>query len=215
MLPFLYDLLHRYHAAYEPMVRPVWLDFPRDGDAWAESDDHLLGPDVLVALVIEPGATTRTVRPPAGAEWIDVWSGRRLAGGETAVLDAPLDGPPPLLARAGSAMLVDLARGGWRSEPYRRGVWLFPPASGDIAWQAVEDAGDGDGPLDRWIVTGKADAARIVLAVRREGPGSWGDDRIVLLLPPGETRTLEISGGEAEPVTIDGRAGVSLVATRD
>ncbi|MGZ3026501.1 hypothetical protein, partial [Pseudomonas aeruginosa] len=84
--------------------------------AWAEGDDHLLGPDLLVAAVAEPGATTRTVRTPAGADWIDVWTGNRVAGGVIVELDAALDGPPPLLARAGSAMLVDLATGGWRPE---------------------------------------------------------------------------------------------------
>ena len=210
LIPFLYDLLHRYHAAFEPMVRPTWLDFPDDPLAWEESDDHLLGPDLLVPLVVEPGATTRIVTPPAGADWIDVWSGLRVAGGDTVALAAPLDGPPPLLARAGSAMLVDLAQGGWRPGAYERGVWLFPPASGRIAWDAVEDAGDGAEAPDRWMLSGEADAERIALTVRRQGSASWGDDRLVILLPPGETRRIDILNGIAEPVTIGGRAGVAL-----
>ena len=68
LIPFFYDLLHRYHAEYEPMVRPTWLDFPEDPIAWQECDEHLLGPDLLVVSVMESGATTREVRPPAGAE---------------------------------------------------------------------------------------------------------------------------------------------------
>ncbi|MFA6606176.1 MAG: TIM-barrel domain-containing protein, partial [Sphingomonas sp.] len=154
LLPFFYDLLHRYCAEYEPMVRPTWLDFPQDPACWAESDEHLLGPDLLAAPVMVAGAETRTIWPPAGADWIHVWTGARIAGGESVTLDAPLDGLPPLLARAGSAMLVDLARGGWQPKPYRRGVWLFPPCEGAFEWSAVEDAGDGDGPVDRWRVTG-------------------------------------------------------------
>ncbi|MEI9927526.1 MAG: TIM-barrel domain-containing protein [Sphingomonas sp.] len=210
LIPFFYDLLHRYHAECEPMVRPTWLDFPDDPMAWAESDEHLLGPDLLVAPVMEPGAETRSVRPPAGADWTHVWTGERIAGGTAAMLAAPLDGPPPLLARAGSAMLVDLARGGWRPEPYRRGVWLFPPRLGAFAWSAVEDAGDGDGPIDRWHVTGDADGARIAVTVRRDGPGTWGDGTITLLLPPGETRRLIVGGGIGTDVQHDGRRGVRL-----
>ena len=210
LLPFLYDLLHRYHTDYKPMVRPVWLDFPGDAAAWAESDDHLLGPDLLVALVAEPGATTRTVRPPVGADWIDVWTGARIAGGEAVVLMAPLGGPPPMLARAGSAMLVDLAPGGWAPAPYRRGLWLFPPAKGVFAWSGIEDAGDGDGPIDRWQLTGQADRDRIVVTVHREGPGSWGDDRITMLLPPGETRPLIVEGGIGEAVAVGDRTGIAL-----
>lgn len=210
LIPFFYDLLHRYHAACEPMVRPAWLDFPQDAAAWAESDDHLLGPDLLVAAVVERGATTRTVRPPAGAEWMHVWTGERIAGGASVTFDAPLDGPPPLLARSGSAILVDLARGGWRPEPYRRGVWLFPPLAGTFDWSAVEDDGDGDGPIDRWHVAGHATADRVEVTVRREGPGTWGDDAITMLLPPGDGRKLIVNGGAGEPVEHDGREGVLI-----
>jgi len=210
LIPFLYDLLHRYHADYEPMVRPTWLDFPGDAATWAESDEHLLGPDLLAAPVMEPGATTRTLRAPQGTDWIDVWSGQRIAGGETVTLDAPLDGPPPLLARAGAAMLVDLARGGWRPEPYRRGIWLFPPAEGAFAWSAVEDAGDGAAPVTRWSLTGRADTDEIHVQIHRDGAGVSGDAKVTILLPPGETRWLSVDRGGGEPVTVDGRDGVTL-----
>ncbi|WP_174296631.1 glycoside hydrolase family 31 protein [Sphingomonas bacterium] len=211
LIPFLYDLLHRYHADYEPMVRPTWLDYPGDPAAWRESDDHLLGPDLLVPLVVEEGVTTRTVTPPIGADWVDVWTGRRVGGGETVVLAAPLDGPPPLLARAGSGMLVDLACGGWRPAPHERGVWLFPPADGPVAWKAIEDGGDGDSPVDRWRLSGRADAERVNVSVVREGPGRLSDRRIVILLPPGDGRTLSVNDGAGEPVTRDRRAGVALM----
>jgi alpha-glucosidase len=211
LLPFFYDLLHRYHADYEPMVRPTWLDFPGDAGAWAESDEHLLGRDLLVATVIEQGQSARGLRPPAGAEWIHVWTGERFVGGATVTIAAPLDGPPTLLARAGSAMLVDLARGGWRPEPCRRGVWLFPPREGDFAWSAIEDAGDGDGPVDRWSVTGSTDARRVTVQVRRDGPGTWGDGSITLLLPPGDERDLVVNDGAGSPAEQDGRRGAMLI----
>jgi alpha-glucosidase len=52
--PFLHDLLWRHHAEYQPVSRPLWLDFP--GDPAAEDGDaHLLGPDVLVAPAMDPG----------------------------------------------------------------------------------------------------------------------------------------------------------------
>jgi alpha-glucosidase len=210
LIPFFYDLLHAYHADYAPMVRPTWFDFGDDAVAWQENDEHLLGPNLLVAPVMEPGVDTRTVRPPASADWIHVWTGARIAGGTSVTLDAPLDGLPPLLARTGSAMLVDLARGGWRPESYCRGVWLFPPREGAFNWSAVEDSGDGDGPIDTWHVTGRAEPTRIVVDVRREGPGSWGDSAITLLLPPNETRQLVVNGGVGSAVDHDGRQGVVL-----
>ncbi|WP_375271484.1 TIM-barrel domain-containing protein [Sphingomonas sp.] len=210
VIPFFYDLLHRYTREYEPMVRPLWLDFAGDARSWDECDEHLLGPNLLAAPVMEPGATTRRVRVPAGADWIDVWGGREVAGGTEVTLDAPLDGAPPLLARAGSAMLVDLARGGWRPGPYRRGVWLFPPRVGTFAWDAVEDAGDGDGPIDRWHVTGTADADSVSVRLRRDGPGTCGDSGVTLLLPPGDARRLIVNDGAGSVTRHDNRAGVML-----
>jgi alpha-glucosidase len=218
LIPFFYDLLHRYHAGYEPMVRPTWLDFPEDPVAWQECDEHLLGPDLLVVSVMEPGATTREVRPPAGANWINVWSGERLQGGMPAVLDAPLEGPPPLLARAGSAMFVDLAKGGWRADPLQRGVWLFPPEEGAFTWSAVEDAGDGPtGPavrpdaLDRWRVAVRADAEKIVVEVDHDLSGSGVERTLTLLLPPQEVRSLTVIGRAAGRVVVDrGRRGLEV-----
>ncbi len=151
LTPFLYDLLQRYHRDYEPVVRAPWLDFPDDLGAWHDGDEHMLGPDLLAAPVVEPGQTMRRLRPPAGAEWIGVWDGVRHAGGREVDIPAPLDGPPPLLARAGSAMLVDLARGGFRPEPHRRGLWLFPEAGdGAFTWRGYEDDGDTFGAPDVW-----------------------------------------------------------------
>jgi alpha-glucosidase len=210
LTPYFYDLLWRYHRDYEPVVRPAWYDFPADPGAWAESDDHLLGRDLLVALVVEQGATTRDVRPPAGADWIDLWSGARLAGGVTATLPAPLDGPPVLIARAGSAIPVDLARGGYRPEPFCRGLWLFPHAGDDaFDWSFFEDEGEAVGPHDIWHGACRSTADAIEVTVARDGPGTFGDDTITLLLPQGETRRLVVTG-DAQPVEIDGRRGVSV-----
>jgi alpha-glucosidase len=207
LTPYLYDLMWRYHRGYEPMIRPAWLDFPADPEAWRDGDDHLLGRDLLVPLVCEPGVSSRTVRPPAGADWICAWTGARVAGGTTAELAAAPDGPPPLLARAGAAIPVDLARGGFRPEPFRRGAWLFPPhGDGDFAWSFHEDEGEGFGEPDIWRGEARCFGETIEVAVSRQGAGVYGDGAIIILLPPGETR--RPVGGEA--VEVNGRRGVRV-----
>jgi len=211
LTPTFYDLLWRYHKDYEPVIRPTWLDFPEDAGAWADGDDHLLGRDLLVALVCDPGVTTRAVRPPAGADWIDVWTGARIKGGETVTLDAALDAPPPLLARAGSAIPVDLARGGFNPEPFRRGLWLFPTTgNGRFSWSFYEDEGERGPDHDIWSGECICTRDEIRLTVEREGPGTFGDDQIALLLPAGEKRRLIVSGGESESLRFNGRTGALL-----
>ena len=210
LTPFLYDLLWRYHRDYEPVVRPLWLEFPGDVEAWVDGDEHMLGGDLLVALVCDEGVTKRMVRMPAGADWIDVWTGARITGGATVMLDAALDRMPPLLARAGSGIVVDLAKGGFRPDPYKRGVWLFPTSGdGTFAWSFTEDEGE-QGPQDIWSGDCVCEGEVIRVAVHRDGPGTIGDSSITVLLPSGETRRLILSGGATVPVTIDGRAGVTL-----
>lgn len=184
LLPFFADLLWRYAAACEPVIRPLWLDFPDDPAAWVDGDDHMLGRDVLAAIVVEQGTTTRAVRFPGNDAWYDVWTGERHAGGSIVTVPAPLDGPAPLFARAGSGMLVDLAKGGFRPQPTARGVWLFPPAgAGRFTWTGF-DYDDAPAPL-AWQaeVTCSDTAIDVVLS---------GPEALRIVLPPGERRTLRV-----------------------
>ncbi len=206
LVPFFYDLLHRYHAEYRPMVLPTWAVFPNDPHCWEECDEHLLGPDLLAAPVVEQGEVERRLYLPAGAAWTHVWTGETFAGGSHATVAAPLDGPPPLFARAGSAMLVDLAEGGWRPAPMRRALWIFPPREGAFTCDAIEDEGDGNGPRTRWIVEGHADAAEV--RVRLMLDGALRDDaEVTLMMPVGDTRRVRAEGHAAVTVAMQQHAG--------
>ena len=98
---------------------------PDDGGSWKEPDDrfsllpnalssspaaalpppddqYLLGPNLLVAPVSQPGQRRRNVALPlTPGGWVDFETGQTLPGGQTVGLPAPL-GRIPLLARAGA-----------------------------------------------------------------------------------------------------------------
>jgi alpha-glucosidase (family GH31 glycosyl hydrolase) len=82
-----------------PPTRPLWLAAPEAPGAGRESQEWLLGPDVLVAPVVQEGATTRRVSLPRGC-WRLRGRGRRLHGPARATVGAPL-GRPPYLVRCG------------------------------------------------------------------------------------------------------------------
>lgn len=193
LLPFFGDLLLRYSRDFEPIVRPLWLDHPGDAAAWIDGDDHMLGRDVLAAIVVEPGATARAVRLPGSDDWYDVWRGTRHAGGTVVDVDAPLAGNQPLFARAGSAMPVDLARGGFTPAPLDRGLWLFPPAgAGDFTVSALEDD-ETRGEPRAWRIAGHCTADAITLTL-----DAVDGYPLTIVLPQCEARTLVIPGARIE-----------------
>ena len=88
-----------------PPMRALFLEFPQDPACWAVADQFLLGPDLLVAPVLEAGATSREVYLPAGAQWHDAWTGESFDGGRAHTCQAPLD-RIPLFLRDGAHLPV-------------------------------------------------------------------------------------------------------------
>ena len=81
-------------ATGAPPMRPLFFDFPGDSACYEVEDQFMFGPDILVAPVLHEGARSRPVYLPSGVTWYDAWTGQARAGGETVVVDAPLDHIP-------------------------------------------------------------------------------------------------------------------------
>ncbi len=80
-----------------PLLRAMVLAFPDDPKARGLADQYMIGDALLVAPVLEEGATTRTLYLPAGT-WFDVWTGEAVVGGKSVTRPAPL-GTLPVFAR--------------------------------------------------------------------------------------------------------------------
>ncbi len=92
--PYLRTLNQAAHQRGAPPMRPLYYDFPADPAAANLSDQFMLGPDLLVAPVVEQAATSRAVYLPAGAGWVDAWDGAQYAGGQSLQAAAPLERIP-------------------------------------------------------------------------------------------------------------------------
>ncbi len=101
LLPYFYNLFHEATVNAAPIMRPLFWEFPEDLNGYAVDDQFLLGPSILVAPVLKPGATQRPVYLPSGSEWYDYWTKQKHDGGQYVTTDAPLD-TLPLFVRAGS-----------------------------------------------------------------------------------------------------------------
>jgi hypothetical protein len=87
-----------------PIVRPRSLLEPSDSGAWEVADAFGYGPALWVAPVVEEGATERETVLPRG-EWVEAWSGERVAGGREVVAPAPLRAIP-VWVRTGSIVVT-------------------------------------------------------------------------------------------------------------
>jgi alpha-glucosidase len=76
-----------------PILRHLMLVFPDDRETWDIGDQYMIGDSLLVAPVLEEGATSRSVYLPAGT-WYDVWTGNPVQGGQRVAVDAPIGSPP-------------------------------------------------------------------------------------------------------------------------
>jgi alpha-D-xyloside xylohydrolase len=107
--PYLMEQMRAAHERGVPPMRPLFFDFPDDWWAWTAEDQFLLGPDILVAPIVEHEARARDVYLPSGARWVDAWTGKESDGGVTVRAEAPLDCiPVHLRLGPGTPALLEL-----------------------------------------------------------------------------------------------------------
>ena len=106
LIPYMWSLFERASHHHEPILRPTFYDFPEDAQCLQDCDEFMLGRELLVAPVVEAGATTRRLYLPAlggRGRWFDFETGQAYASGQWHEVAAPLE-RLPLFAREGAAI---------------------------------------------------------------------------------------------------------------
>jgi alpha-D-xyloside xylohydrolase len=101
LMPYIYSLAWKVTSEDYTMQRPLVMDWRTDSKVWDIGDEFMFGPALMVAPVMEPGATNRRVYLPESAGWYDFWTGDEVQGERQIYADAPL-GRIPVYVRAGS-----------------------------------------------------------------------------------------------------------------
>jgi alpha-glucosidase/alpha-D-xyloside xylohydrolase len=108
LMPYLYSAVHECTGTGMPVIRALWLHYPGDAAAVARGDEYLWGRDMLVAPVVEKGATSRKVYLPIGT-WHDFWTNERQEGGREVTRAVDLE-TMPLYVRGGAIIPMDPVR---------------------------------------------------------------------------------------------------------
>lgn len=97
MIPYITTLMEEAHKKGTPVMRPMFYDFPEDKLCWENESQYMFGPNILVAPIMEKGQTEREVYLPVGSNWTNAWTKEKMEGGQTILVDAPIDQIPLFL----------------------------------------------------------------------------------------------------------------------
>jgi len=136
LLPYLYTCAWETSQTGAPLVRPLGWPDDDDVDLWTADDAFRLGDALIVAPIVQEGATSRALRLPEG-RWYALDDDTSYDGPGEVRLEAPLE-RIPILVRAGA--VLPMAEGG------ETVLHVWPPAVGDGGGLRYHDAGDGYGP---------------------------------------------------------------------
>jgi alpha-glucosidase len=186
ILPYYYTLAWVASQSGIPPLRPVWWADPQDQALWSVDDAFLLGDSLLIAPILEEGASQRTLQLPNG-RWYSFWDETVLEGPGEVHLEASLE-RIPVLVRAGS--LLPLQAGA------ELALHIYPPAASSGGGLLYSDAGDGYGDyrLDQLSLRQSGQALTLSKETR-------GDYRL-----PEQGFRLILHGKEAKGVVVDGQA---------
>jgi alpha-glucosidase/alpha-D-xyloside xylohydrolase len=102
LMPYIYSAVKETCETGLPMMRALWLHYPDEVASRSIGDEYLFGRDLLVAPVVEKGATSRTVYLPRGL-WYDFWTREQLDGVGEIVRKVDLE-TIPVFVRAGAVI---------------------------------------------------------------------------------------------------------------
>ena len=101
LMPYIYAQAKDSADHGYPMLRALFFEYPDDATSWLIEDEYLFGADLLVAPLIEEGASRNVYLPPGS--WIDYQTGKAYRGAQWQRLAAGAI-PVILLVRDGSVI---------------------------------------------------------------------------------------------------------------
>uniref|UniRef100_A0AAR2K668 Glycoside hydrolase family 31 N-terminal domain-containing protein n=1 Tax=Pygocentrus nattereri TaxID=42514 RepID=A0AAR2K668_PYGNA len=102
LLPYWYQQFYQAHKTGQPVMRPLWVEYPKDTATFTIDDEFLIGQDLLVHPVTEEGARGVTAYLPGQGEvWYDVHTFQKHNGAQNLYIPVTMSSIP-VFQRGGS-----------------------------------------------------------------------------------------------------------------
>ncbi|XP_015278196.1 PREDICTED: neutral alpha-glucosidase AB isoform X1 [Gekko japonicus] len=138
LLPFWYTAFYHSYRTGQPVMRPLWVEYPQDVTTFSIDDQYLLGDALLVHPVTAQGARgIQVYLPGKGEVWYDVRTHQKLHAPQTLYLTVTMSSIP-VYQRGGSIVArkerVRRSSDCMQNDPYTLYVALGPQgtAKGDL-----------------------------------------------------------------------------------
>ncbi|XP_048884257.1 neutral alpha-glucosidase AB [Brienomyrus brachyistius] len=130
LLPYWYQLFYHAHRTGQPIMRPLWVEYPEDAATFTMDDQFLLGRDLLVHPVTEEGARGVTAYLPGRGEvWYDVHTFQKHNGAQNLYIPVTISSIP-VFQRGGSIiprkLRIRRSTSCMENDPYTLFVALSP-----------------------------------------------------------------------------------------
>lgn len=199
-IPYIYDLLHRAHKNYEPVLTPTFYHFDNDSKTFEENDDFLVGEHLLICNVMEKGATKRDIYLPENETgWYDINSEKYHQGSTEFTVDAPLN-KIPMFAQAGSILPIRDGEISFETKNVEeRGLLIYPTMGNDHFETSIyEDDGESlnyqDGEFTYIQMSVETTNENIEITINLDGTYKLPYRYITLYLPNTEQRKVSLNG---------------------
>lgn len=153
LFPYLYTAARETYDTGIGMNRPLYYDYPEDGNAYLYEDEYMFGGDMLVAPIYTPqreGKSMRKIWLPEG-KWWDASYFRLMDGQQTFICAFTLD-QFPVYYRAGSVIPFYPVRRTVVNDPGEIILKVVPGGNG--SGKFYEDKGEGqEYKGDAWTMT--------------------------------------------------------------
>ena len=138
--PYLYSLTNRAHEKGLPIMEAMCSAFQNDPNCYDEGVDFMLGDSLLVANVVEKGATTRSIYLPEGDAFYDFYTREAFSGGQRIEVPVTISSIP-LYIRSGAIIPMATNKLNNLRTQHATGIALLCAADKDGEFVLYEDDG--------------------------------------------------------------------------
>lgn len=157
LLPYFYTLAREASLNGQPLMRPMFLEFPQDKETHQISDQFMLGSALMVAPILRPGQTTRAAYFPPGI-WGRLGEPKLYRGGQYHLVSANID-EIPVFQRQDTALPMQIKMQTQSAQWALQ--WLVTAGAEQFSGQVYCDSGDGAVNAEMIRISGKVTQSSI------------------------------------------------------